>query len=194
MKTQTLITHALSMAALLVIIGCADNNDRRLAEQAERHEQRQAEQNRHNIELHREVAEATHRLVEADAKARQEMATLQSAIQAERNETARQRDQLEKDRRGIAKSRRFDSLTAAAVANAGLLLACLLPLGLAWLLLRHADEPASDQVVVETLLDDFSSTEPKLFCSPQPVDRERSPRLTNRSSNPPESITKEEET
>ena len=193
MKTQSLIIHALSITALAVVTGCADNVDRRLAEQAERHEQRQVEQNRQNVELQREVAEATRQLVEADAKARQEMATLQSAIQAERNETARQRDQLEEDRRGIAKARRFDSLTAAAIANVGLLLACLLPLGLAWLLLRRADEPASDQVVVDTLLDDFSSTEPRLFCSTQPADHATSPRLTNRSTHPPESIAKEEE-
>ena len=177
--------------AMLVTIGCA-NDDERLIEMAERHEQRQAEQNRRAMELQRETAEGARRLVEANAKAREEMATLQQAVQSEKTEVGRQRDELERERRAIASARRFDSLAATAITNTALLLACLLPLVLAWRLLRQADEPASDQVIVETLLDDFSSVHPRLFVSPpgtEPSGLAKAPRLPGDSNSSTETET-----
>lgn len=193
MNKQLPITAVFYIATALLTVGCGEDNDHRLVEQAERHEQRQASQNKQALELQREVAAGTRHLVEADAKARAEIASIQAVIQSERNEIGRQRDQLEEERRAIASSRRFDSLLAAAVTNASLLLACLLPLGLAWLQLRRTDEPDSDQVVVETLLADLASTEPCLLVRGPSGDSPKTPRLSDRQNHHHSNLSDEEE-
>ena len=147
----------------LTTIGCNEEENKRLAEMAERHLERQAEQNRQVTELQHEVAEASRRLVEADAQARQEMVTLQREVQAERNEVGRQRDLLEDERRDLAAQRRLDPIVAAAITNVGLLLACLLPLVLCWYLLHRRVEPADDQAVAEVLLEDLVTDRPLLL-------------------------------
>jgi hypothetical protein len=181
------------ITAALMTSGCDDDVDDRLVQQAERHEQRQATQNQRAHELQREVAAGARQLVEADAKTRAELAALQTAIQSERNEIGRQRDQLEEDRLANATNRQFDSLLAAAVNNVGLLLACLLPLGLAWLLLRKADEPVSDHVVVETLLADLASTEPHLLVHGPSGNPTKSPRLGDQQTHHNSKPTNEED-
>lgn len=148
---------------ILTAIGCDDDENSRLAEMAERHLQRQAEQNRQMNELHREVAEGTRRLVEADAQTREEMAALAREVQAERAEVGQQRDLLESERRDLAAERRLAPIIAAAITNIGLLLACLLPLVLCWYLLQRRVEPADDQVVAEVLLNDLVTDRPLLL-------------------------------
>jgi hypothetical protein len=134
-----------------------------MVEMAEKHLDRQAEQGRQMAELQREVAEGSRRLVEADAEARQEMVALQREVQAERNEVGRQRDLLEGERRELAAKRRLDPIIAAAITNAGLLLACLLPLVLCCYLLQRRVEPADDQAVAEILLEDLVTDSPLLL-------------------------------
>ena len=161
-------THKLTIAPIVVMlmlaaIGCDEEENKRLAEMAERHIERQAEQNRQVTELQREVAEGSRRLVEADAQARQEMVALQREVQAERTEVGRQRDLLEGERRELAAKRRLDPVIAAAITNIGLLLACLLPLVLCWYLLQRRVEPADDQAVAEVLLEDLVTDRPLLL-------------------------------
>ncbi|MCA9180357.1 MAG: hypothetical protein KDA51_02870 [Planctomycetales bacterium] len=161
-------THKLTIAPIVVMlilaaIGCDEEENKRLAEMAERHLERQAEQNRQVTELQREVAEGSRRLVEADAQARQEMVALQREVQAERTEVGRQRDLLEGERRDLAAKRRLDPIIAAAITNIGLLLACLLPLVLCWYLLQRRVEPADDQAVAEVLLEDLVTDRPLLL-------------------------------
>lgn len=141
---------AITMTLTFVVsmIGCKPNTDRRLIEMAQRHEQRQAEQTQQANELHREVT-AMHR-----------------EVQSERAEVSRQRDQLEEERRSIAKQRRTDSLAAAAVQTAGLWIACLLPLLIAWLVLRQPEQTDDDRLVVDLMLDDFASSAPQLLERP----------------------------
>lgn len=148
---------------MLMTIGCDEDEDKRLAEMAEKHVERQAEQNRQMNELQREVAEGARRLVEADAQAREEMVALQREVQAERAEVGRQRDLLEDERRGLAAKRRLDPVVAAAITNTGVLLACLLPLALCWYLLHPRVEPANDQAVAEVLLEDLITDRPLLL-------------------------------
>ncbi len=157
------------IALMLTVIGCNENENKRLADTAERYLERQAEQNRHTTELQREVAEGSRRLVEADAQARQEMVALQREVQAERAEFGRQRDALEGERRDLAAKRHFDPIIATAITNIGLLLACLLPLVLCWYLLQRRDKPADDQAVVEVLLEDLVSDRPLLLPRPEGV-------------------------
>jgi len=163
MQTHKLILAPFVVMLMLTAIGCDEEENKRLAEMAERHLERQAEQNRQVTELQREVAEGSRQLVEADAKARQEMVALQREVQAERNEVGRQRDLLEGERRDLAAKRRFDPIIAAAITNIGMLLACLLPLVLCWYLLGRRVEPADDQAVAEVLLEDLVTDRPLLL-------------------------------
>ena len=149
-----------------IVTGCEEDENQRLAEMAERNLERQAEQNRQMNEMQRRVAEGAQRLVEADAQARQEMVTLQREVQAERTEVGRQRDRLEEERRELAAQRHRDPIVASAITYLGLLLACLLPVGVCWLLLRCRPEPIDDVAVVEVLLEDLVASRPLLLGSP----------------------------
>lgn len=148
------------MMVILTTVGCENDENRRLAEMSERHEQRQAEQNRNAAELHRKVVE------------------LQSDVQAERAAIGQQRDRLESERHFIACERRWDSLVAAAITNVGLLLACSLPLVLAWLLLARPPDTGDEQAVVEIMLDDLTAIQPLLLYR----NDEDSPRRLNGST------------
>lgn len=148
---------------ILTTIGCDEEENKRLAEMAERHLDRQSEQNRQLTELQREVAAGSRHLVEADAQTRQEIVALQREVQAERKEVGRQRDLLEDERRDLAAKRRMDPIIAAVITNAGLLLACLLPLVLCWYLLQRRVDPADDRAVAEILLEDLVADRPLLL-------------------------------
>ena len=185
MQTHKLILIPIAATLMMTAIGCDEDENKRLAEMAERHLERQAKQSRQVTELQREVAEGSRRLVEADAKARQEMVALQREVQAERNEVGRQRDLMEGERRDLADKRRLDPIIAAAITNVGLLLACLLPLVLCWYLLQRRVEPADDQVVAEVLLEDLVTDRPLLLPRTEGVraigrrDDGREPRLSD---------------
>jgi len=165
-RSHTLTTQVL--AAALLTAGCS-SQDERLARFAEDAAERQAEQNRRMADLQKEVAEGSRKLVEADAKARSDFASLHKDLQSERSEVGRQRDALEEERRAIASQRVTDPLIAAAVMDAGLLLACVLPLVLCWHLLRRSEtgDPA-DALVAEVLLADLVADRPVLLAPPPP--------------------------
>jgi hypothetical protein len=133
-----------------------------MADMAERQLDRQAEQNHRMAELQKEVAEGAHDLVEADARAREEMVGVHRDLQAERSEVGHQRDALEQDRRDHAYQRHRDPIVAEAIAKTGLLLACVLPLILCWYLLHRRPEPVDDQAIAEVLLDDLVTERPLL--------------------------------
>jgi hypothetical protein len=163
MPTHTLLVRLIVAMLLMTTIGCDKNENKQLADMAERHSQRQAEQSKQMAELQKEVAEGSRQLVEADAKARKEMVALQREVQAERGGVSRQRDVLEDERRKIAAKRRVDPVIAAAITDLGLLVACLLPLVLGWHLLHQRVEPADDQVIAEVLLDNLVANRPPLL-------------------------------
>ena len=153
------------MIATLSITGCRTGKDDRLVEMAERHELRQAAQTQQANQLHREVT------------------AMQREVQSERSVIGQQRDQLEAERRSIATERRYDSLTAAAIVNIGLWLACLLPLVIAWFVLRQPQSDADDQAIVELMLEDLVSDKPRLL-SHRPKALPNSPRF--RVQSPPD--------
>ena len=167
MKTARTMTVVVIAMLTLVATGCDEN--KRLAEQAERHAARQAEQNVRMAEMQREVAAGARQLVEADAKARVEIVELQKGVQTERVDIGRQRDLLEAERREIADDRYREPLIAAAITQIGLLIACVLPLLICWQLLRQPIEPADDGAVAELLLRDMVSESPLLLREIQPI-------------------------
>ena len=165
MRTYQLILTPVAAALILTAIGCKGDENRRLAEMAERHLERQAEQSRQVTELQREVAEGSRRLVEADAQARQEMVALQHEVQAERNEVGQQRDLLEEDRRQLAEQRRQDPIIAAAITQVGMVVACVLPLVVCWYLLHREPTQSDDATVTEVLIEDLIVERPLLLPS-----------------------------
>jgi hypothetical protein len=164
---------------MLTVNGCRTDENRRLAELAERQLERQSEQNRRLADMQHEVAEGSRRLVEADARARQDMVDLHRDLQTERSTVGQQRDALEEDRRNLAAQRHRDPIIAETIAQLGLLAASLLPLVVCWLLLRQPVEPADDREVAELLIADLAASEPVLLPkSPSPLfDDRRSPAL-----------------
>lgn len=156
MRTRPILLIPLATIVILTTSGCNENENQQLAEMSERHEQRQAEQNRHAAELHREVV------------------ALQRDVQSELAAIGNQRDELETERQSLASQRRWDSLIAAAITNVGLLIACLMPLALAWLLLVRPPDAGDEKAIVEIMLDDLTSPTPLLHCRP---DQSSPPRL-----------------
>jgi len=177
-------TLLLLVASLATMIGCEE--DQRLAEMAQDATRRQAEQNEEMIRLNRDVAQSHQRLIEADAESRQEVLQVQhelierdeqgrqqlnalqrdtqSGIQRERSSLDRQLEELDEDRKQIAKQRNRDPIIAAAITSLGVILACLAPIVLAICLLRttHRDEP-TDTELAELLLQEMASDKPALF-------------------------------
>ena len=181
-KTTLLITLILT---LLTSIGCNSEENSRVADLATQQMERQADQNRRMSDLQQEVASGSRELVEADAKARQEMVTLQRQIQSERSEIGYQRDQLEAERRRIADSRNRDPIIAAAITKVAFVVISLLPLLICWLLLQQKVEPADKNEIAELLLDDLVSSEPILMppVTPKP-DKRRLTDLPQLPDNP----------
>ncbi|MDZ4818319.1 MAG: hypothetical protein SGJ20_05035, partial [Planctomycetota bacterium] len=112
----------------ILIAGCDDRATRIAREAADR----QAQQNTSMADLNREVASGTRQLVEADAKARQEMIAVHRDLQAERGRIDTSRDALEHERHEIATQHRTESLLVPALGMLGGLLVVALVLGFCW--------------------------------------------------------------
>ena len=151
----------LATAALVTVTGCDENA--RVARVATDAADRQAEQNRQIAQQNREISGTTKALVEADAQARKEVLAAQKDLQGQQAEVGRQRDQLEAERNEIAKNRHWDPIIAQAITGVGVLLACLLPLVLAWQLLRTAHEEKEDPELTEILIEELASDRPRLI-------------------------------
>lgn len=167
----------MTLIAMLTMTGCEPDENRRLADLAERQLQRQHEQNQRIAEMQHEVAAGSRQLVEAEAEARSEMLALQKDMQTERATVGKQRDALEQERREFASQQNRDPIIAASIKEIGLLAACLLPLGVCWLLLRQPVELANDQAVAELLIADLVARDPLLLPTGQtpPALEERLP-------------------
>ncbi len=168
-------------AMILLMSGCESQIDQRLLEMGQRHSQQQAEQSQQMLELQQEVAAGSRELVEADARAREELVAQQSGVN-------QQRDQLEQDRKAIAAQRYRDPLIAAVITHLGLIAICLLPLVICWQLLRQPSEPATNQELAEILLNDLVSAEPLLL-----LPEEQPQRLATGQSQPPELLSHSED-
>src|SRR5262245_42992267 len=121
-RTQMLL---IPWIPLMILIGGCDERATQIAREAA---DRQAQQNKSMAELNREVASGTHQLVQADAKARQEIVGVHRDLQAERTRVDTGWNALEQERRQIAGQRRTESMI---VPIFGLLLAIVL-LGFCW--------------------------------------------------------------
>ena len=158
---------------LLLMTGCQEHPDQRIAQMALQQARDQAEQSRQMLELQEEVAAGSRQLVTADAQSRQEIVAMQHEIQIERSTMDQRWDQLEQERKSLANKRYYDSVIAEAISSLGMILICLLPLAVCWQLLRQNVEPATENEVAELLLDDLISSSP-LIIQPKPLLSENS--------------------
>jgi len=153
----------LILPLILMMAGCQTDDDR-LIDLAREHAARQAEAQRQMTALQQQVAEGSRRLVESDAKAREELTALQHDLRSDQAEIGRQRDKMEAERREIANQWHRDPIVAAIIMDVGIVLACLLPLIVAVYVLwsaRRAGE--SDSAVAELLVQELVASEPTLL-------------------------------
>ena len=169
------------MALLLGAVassGAGGCDDERLAEYAKNSVDQQSKQNeqiaKQNQEVtrqNRQVAEAAQKLVEADARARQEMViaqrTLQEGLQMERTLLDHQRQEIEEERRAIARDRYWDPIVAQAITGGAGLLACLLPLAICIYVLWNMHHDQGDEGALnELLVSELTSESPLLLPAP----------------------------
>ena len=118
-----------------MILGCDEKPDERINQANRELAARQAEQQKQFVQMQKELTEGSRKLVESDAKARAELVAVQQGLRSDQAELGRQRDALEIERKEIARTRYLDPIIAAAIEHVGIILACLLPLGLGLYLL-----------------------------------------------------------
>ena len=142
----------------VLLTGC--DEDQRLVEQSQQSQQRQAEQNHQMARLNQQVAEGAKRLVEADAKARQDFIQAQQALD-------RQREDLMTEQRQLANQRHRDPIIAGALSGITILLACLVPLALGIYALRTTSRSDPSDGLAELLVLELAADEPTLLTAPQ---------------------------
>ena len=160
--------------ALLVavcVIGCS-SSDERYVELSQKSVARQAEQNRQMAQQSQEVAEATHSLIQADARARAELIEaqhqLEAGIQAERDKLDQQRQTLEQDRQSVAAARVREPVIAQAIGAAACLLAVMACVVLCIYLVRATSNAPADLDLNELLLTELMVDQPS-FLLPAPA-------------------------
>lgn len=145
----------------IFVIGCQSDSDR-VAELASRHATQQAELSRETVKLQSELVEGTQKLVAADSQARRDFLELEGKLDDQRAEVGRRHDELESERREIAKHRYRDPIIANALFAATTLLACLLPMLLAGWLLRSQLNETDEHTATEILLEEITARHPAL--------------------------------
>ena len=162
MKERQRIRLCGVLSCLTVVIGAVgcDEKDKQVRQMASEAMTEQGGQNRAMAALNRDVAIATRRTAEEQAKARQSYVEAQKQLQTQRNELDRQRDGLEDERRQLAHQRHRDPIIAAMVYQLGLLIACLSPLVVCWVLLHRGGSEPSDAALNELLVEDLVAEEP----------------------------------
>jgi len=149
----------------LLTSGC-ENEDQRLAKLASEAAERQARQSEQMAEAHANLTEGARQLVESAGRSQESLATIQHGLEKQQAEIGRQRDLLEKDRQVIAWQRHTDPIIASAIAQAAVLLACVLPLVLCWFLLGRPATTDTDSLLTEILVEEITADQPLLLPGP----------------------------
>jgi hypothetical protein len=170
MRRPRILLWAGTVLVVACVIGCSSSDDR-YVELSQQSVARQAEQNRQMAQQSQRVAEATHELVQADARARTEMfdaqRSLEEALQVERAKLDGERDRLEQDRQALAQAKVREPIIASAIISAALLVAAILPLILAIYLIRAFRSREPEQDLAELLVLELISEQSMLLPAPQ---------------------------
>jgi hypothetical protein len=158
---------------VMCVIGCSAS-DERLVELSQQSVARQAEQNHEIAQQSQKVAEATHDLVQADARAWAELIeaqhSLEAGIQAERDSLDQQRQNLEKDRQSLANAREREPVIAQAIGAAACLLAVTACVVFCIYLVRTTSSSPAELDLNELLLTELTADQPS-FLLPAPAPR-----------------------
>ncbi len=149
----------LTAAAVLPLTGCGNDDDRMW-------------------ELSQEITEASRELVEADAEARKEIVEIHRDLQEERAGLDRQHEELEAERREIATQRHRDPLIAHALLTTGLIVGGLLPLAIAFLLLRQHLSLSDNDRLTDVLIGEITAANSPLLSAERGNRRLQSPDKT----------------
>ena len=148
------LRHAIPITLLMALVtGCS--SDDQLLRQSLQH---QAEQNVQMARHTQQVVETSRELVELQQN-------LEEGVRTERKSLDRQHEEMENERKTIARQRHRDPLIAAAIINAGVLLACVAPLLLAFWVLRNSWAQESGGVD-ELLIQELTTETPVLLPRP----------------------------
>ena len=173
-----IVTMVAALILLATIAGCGRSPDERLAEMAQqtvaeqaRQNDRMADQSQAVVEESSQLATAAKELVQSDAEARRELIAAQTELTTQLNEQQSAiytgHDQLEQNRREIARERHRDPIIAAVIQNFGLIVACLLPLVVAVFVIRQMQSQEPDHAAVAELLTlELASDQPRLLAGP----------------------------
>lgn len=162
---------AIALAALIGAGGC-NQQDQLVRQMASEAMAEQGEQNRAMAALNRDVAFATRRIAEEQAKTRQAYVDAQEQLQKQRIELDQRLEGLDEERRQIARERHRDPIIAAAIFQLGLIVACLSPLVLCWALLHGDRSDSSETELNELLVEDLVAEHPRLLPRPQEQPKE----------------------
>jgi hypothetical protein len=154
-KTIHRLIPTIATLILLMIAGCDDRATQIAREAADR----QAAQNQEMARLNREVAAGTKRLVEEDARSREQVMDAHRDISNERAQMTAGWNALEAERQRFAASRRAESMLKAFIEGGSAVAAALIALSLAWLTLfglkKHDDSAEDlDEILLESLAGD----------------------------------------
>lgn len=153
---RSLVTITIAVVVIIALggVGCDENPpDRTAARLAERVTHDQAEQNKRLADATKSLTQGSQQLVSAEAKARQEVISLQRDLRQDQADIGRQRDALEAERRQIASQRLTESAWSAMLFAVGVLLACLAPLVLAGMTLVGLWRSPSDEELHDVLVE-----------------------------------------
>jgi hypothetical protein len=166
-------TWILSIVLFAATHGCDDKATQIAREAADR----QAQQNTEMAELNKEVASGSHQLVEADAKARQEIVGVHHDLHTERARLDTSRSELESERREIAGQRRTESMLVSVCELLGGVSLVVVLLGFCWYaLVRAHGGDDTDAQLNELLIREVLQDSPLLLSSDQ-----RTPSLLSHS-------------
>jgi hypothetical protein len=156
------------LLATLPLIATSSCSDERVTQGAREAADRQAQQNTEMAQVNREVAAGSHQLVEADAKARQEIVGVHRDLQSERSRLDTSWSQVRDERMQIAAERRTES-TVVAVANAsGYLFLVVVVLGFCWYaLVRVRQGDGINEQLNELLVSEILLEHSALFAAPE---------------------------
>ena len=141
MKRLSILIATITLA---MMTGC-ESQDSRLASLAEQTAYQQASQNEAMAELTQQVTEDHRRVVETVEESRRDIVALDREVREERNE-------LDQERKAMARVRFQESKLAPAIHTFGLMLVAALPLVICVFLLRGLGGQSDDEVAVDFLL------------------------------------------
>jgi len=162
---QKLIRNLVLTLVTLAILGC-ENNDSRVADVATAAAERQAQQSAEMAKAHANLTQGARELVESAGRSQESLIEIQQRLESQQAEIGRQRDQLENERQSIASQRHMEPIIATALAQVGLIIACLLPLIICWLILRSDANSDTNEAAAEVLIEEMTAEQPRVLPAP----------------------------